>query len=148
MGQVSGGTILAIEGCNPDGHRARVSALDGTTAWCNITGVALNVSLRNYEVPEILTTPTPLPLTLELAEVQPRGPGSDHLAGQDIHLRRLPGVQTPTNATAPRVGASGPAAQPLGHSLRITPPLARNTPTLVQGLRLTAHLAYPHMGRL
>ena len=52
-------------------------------------------------------------------------------------------MQAPTNATAPLVGVSGPAAQPLGHSLRITPPLARNTPTLVQGLRLTAHLAYP-----
>ena len=64
---------------------ARVSALDGTTGGCNITGVALNVSLRNYEVPEILATPTPLPLTLELAEARARGLGSDHLVGQDIH---------------------------------------------------------------
>ncbi|MGB3904654.1 MAG: SH3 domain-containing protein, partial [Anaerolineae bacterium] len=59
VGQVSDGTILAVEGCNPDGTWAQVQTTDGQTAWCNTTQVALNVSLSDYEAPEIPATPTP-----------------------------------------------------------------------------------------
>ena len=94
MGQVSGGTILAIEGCNPDGTWARVSALDGTTGWCNITDVALNVSLSDYEAPEIPATPTPpeptpAPLAVELTEAQARGLAQVAITGQGLEWIKL-----------------------------------------------------------
>jgi len=60
---VTSGTALDIQGRNSNGTWARVQTTEGKTGWCNITQLALNVSLADYQVSEIPPTPTPIPPT-------------------------------------------------------------------------------------
>jgi len=64
LGEVNSGTVLAVEGRDPSGTWARVQTTEGEIGWCNITQLALNVSLTDYQVSEIPPTSTPIPPTL------------------------------------------------------------------------------------
>lgn len=89
VGQVTSGMTLSLLGCNPDGTWATVRTPDGQSGWCNVTQIALNVSLSDYEVAEIPATPTPLPptptpLTVELSEAQAQGLTQVSITGRGL----------------------------------------------------------------
>lgn len=93
-GQVTIGTILAIEGCNLDGTWARVSALDRTTGWCSISEMGLNVSLQDYGVADIPATAvpppsTPAPLAVGIGEAQASGLAQVAITGQGLEWTKV-----------------------------------------------------------
>lgn len=87
--QVTGETILAIDGCNADGSWAMVQTTDGLSGWCRVAEMGLNVSLSDYELAEIPATPTPppptpAPLMAELVEAQTRGLAQVTITGHGL----------------------------------------------------------------
>jgi hypothetical protein len=94
VGEMSSDSTLAVQGCNLNGTWAQVETTDGQTGWCNTTEIALNVSLSDYEVPEIPAIPsppppTPAPLALELTEAQARGLAQVAITGQGLEWIKL-----------------------------------------------------------
>jgi hypothetical protein len=67
VGSVPAGEVLTVQGRSKARGWAKIRAGDGSSGWCQVTGLALNVSLGDTEIaaapptPTVSPTPTPTP---------------------------------------------------------------------------------------
>jgi hypothetical protein len=60
-GRVAAGTALTVLGRSPVAGWAKVQAADGSSGWCVLADLGLNVALSGFEVAQAQATPTPTP---------------------------------------------------------------------------------------